>query len=440
MVLRFNSVISSYNLRWSYASYNLPVAYGHACSVTVKWDDNHETVYLIGGYGDNVHLSGYSNQIYYLDSDLQSTTVGNVSITNQMEPPQINCATQSTVYSPSNGIIYLVAGYESKGIVYQLLTNKYNPSHIVWSSNEIPINPGGDGFSCTSFDSDRNMIITFGGQNRNKLWILPLNSSFPEWITKTSASNNVSNHACIVSNDKYWSFGGTINRHSYRTYVFSYDLAQETWNTNHYPLNLGFANGKAVEIDANYGLILVAGGRVYDGSIDGLVSVIPQLYNISMNRPVDILENLGGLTGGYSSSMIEFVMGRVIMLGGWKDKICIDYNCSYTNRIQISNLLFENEIDVDTDTTTKFPTTSMIDNTVSVKVNVTSEGNIDDLDKNDSESYSVMEIVIVMAIVVVVIILSFLFYRWHKKRNELQMINQRLLEEGSNGTDYIEAP
>ena len=130
------------------------------------------------------------------------------------------------------------------------------------------------------FDVDRNRIILFGGSRGNQIWMLSFDESYPVWIlNRTSSPYNISSHACILSQGKYWSFGGTVNRIQFRTNVLSYDIANDEWYTND-PLYTGLSNGRAIEIDAEYGLILILGGESHHHEY-GWSSVIPQLYNTS---------------------------------------------------------------------------------------------------------------------------------------------------------------
>ena len=412
------STIPTYNLTWKYSTHDLPKAFGYGCTVTAKWSD-YETVYIIGGSVNENHL----DSIYYMD---ESSEIKNATIFNAADVPQIGCSEQNTIFNPNDGLIYIVSGAYMKDRVYRLMPNQNNPSKITWSSIQIALFSGAGGESCTSFHVDRNIIITFGGVNKNQTWILSLNDTFPQWITKSSASYTVSSHSCIVSKDTYFSFGGKVDNHQFQGKVLSYDIDKDEWDTNYSPLNIGFYGGRAVEIDASSGLILLVGGLGHDGT-----TVMPQLYNISTAKQVQITIDLNGLQGGYHKSMVTVFMNEVWMFGGWKYEQCGTSQCEYTNTVQISNSLLHHALNGET---TSYPTVAP---SISMKVNGTEMGTTmtiavsisDNLNRGSNDDVSIIVIVIIMIVTVIVIFVSFGFYKWYKQRDPLRIANIQMVYE-----------
>ena len=195
--------------------------------------------------------------------------------------------------------------------------------------------------------------------------------------------------------------------------VLSYDIMNDKWDSNHDPLISSIEEGRAVEIDAYFGLILVASGlKHYCGTKYQVCGEVPQLYNITMNGPVkSIVNGDNGLEGGYSKSMMVFIRNRVMMFGGLikMDEICSE-GCVYTPAIQISNLLAP-----------------------SVQPSVSPVESI-------NESRMLLTVLMVIGVLLVIIILGFVVFVYYRRRKESKkemMINQVLIQN-DEGIDHQE--
>ena len=150
------------NLSWTYASQNISYGYGYGCTTTVEWTDDHQTVYIIGcRIGTNVL---YAGQYLNMDgSSIHNAQMGNITMFNYQNQ-NMYCPTQSTMYNPNDGLIYLVtdrAGGTYKG-VHKLSIYQNQPSQVLWHSDVIPMYQDNWEQSCSALDIDSNIIINFG--------------------------------------------------------------------------------------------------------------------------------------------------------------------------------------------------------------------------------------------------------------------------------------